>query len=116
MFIVILVFEALNILTSTNLNQWILSIFLVMLSTIIFFTIFVKKIYQWLPYLKGGKAFALTLFLMSCFAYGGDIFDMRSILSLVLLIISIIYGMLCLFGLEEETVSNIIIKTQSQRT
>ncbi len=80
------------------------------MSVLIFYSLFHKKIYEYFPYIQPGYKLGLTLLIMSSFTLGTDILDLRSILTFLLLILSIIYILLCLFNMENDTIQDIIIK------
>ena len=98
----------------TSITEWIITGYLIIISILIFVTLFVEKIYKVFPYLQRGYKLAITVFIMGGFAFGSDIANIRSILSMVVLFISLIFLFISIFFSDEETINDIIMNDKKE--
>jgi hypothetical protein len=85
----------------SNLQIIIIISYLFLFSMIIFFTICFKSLFKTFPFLDHPLKLTFTLFLMSGYSFGNSIFEMRNLISLILLGSSIFFFVLFYLFLDK---------------
>ena len=98
-----------------SMNAWIIVGYLVSISIIILVSIFVHRLYTWFPYLQVGYKLAITVMLMSAFAFDESATTLRSILTFILLGVSIIFLIISLFFNKEDRINDIVMTREFEQ-
>ena len=98
-----------------SLNSWIIIGYLVSISAVIAVTSLTTRLYTWFPYLQKGSKLAITVIIMSAFAFDDKIISFRTIIVFVLMGISILFLIISIFFSQEDKINEIIISREFEK-
>ena len=111
-FLIILLYMIVRSRNSYSLNAWIIIGYLVGIALVILLTCITSKLYRWFPFLQKGYKLALTVILMSAFAFGNKASSLRSIIAFILMGISLVFLIVSLCFIQEDKINEIVMSTE----
>ena len=108
-FLALLLYMILKDRTSHSLNTWIITGYLITISLIIVLTTITNRVYFWFPFLQKGYKLALTVLLMSAFAFDEKILSLQTIAMFVLMGVSLVFLVVSVFFGKEDRINDIVI-------
>ena len=111
----ILLYTSLSQKDLKNLQNWIKNSYLFIFSTIIFFTICFKSLYKTFPFLENSLKLNFTIFLMAGFSFGDSVFEIKNLISLILIFSAIFFFVFFYLFEKKNLIEEKIVDEEKER-